>query len=403
MDNHNFVLPFRLVCLICTGALLFYCSIKYVKNESTSLVDFQTYHNEKKDIYPSFTMCFGIIDEQDELYDKKRLKEIYNIENVTKYINFLAGEEWDEELLTVDYDDVTIDLKDYVKTVILRVNSSYSDPIYKWNNNDTNKNVSKSIPKTSAQRKDSFPFYTSFRQAKNKCFTVDFSTETFPEMNGHLISTFEVIFKDLKLPNVIIGYFLHYPKQFIRSPSLDLEWRTKIGIITGDTKVFWIDNLDVIRRRNTPNTPCNMEWQNDDEIIRKQIVNDVGCKPPHWKINDDYPICNNKIAMKKTNILKWDVPDTAFLKSFKQPCQQVQSISFTPHVVRRINESEEPFPYLWLIFKSTTYKEIQHIRSFSAESLVGNMGGYVGLFLGFAIWQVPEAIQFLVIKLSPRT
>ena len=51
-------------------------------------------------------------------------------------------------------------------------------------------------------------------------------------------------------------------------------------------------------------------------------------------------------------------------------------------------------------FKSSHYKEIKHIQEFNVESWIGNMGGYVGLFLGFAIWQVPDLIDLVFKKLK---
>ena len=104
--------------------------------------------------------------------------------------------------------------------------------------------------------------------------------------------------------------------------------------------------------------------------------------------------------MKKANIRKWDLPNVAFLKLFEEPCEQVQAIAFTPQVSIIKNRSTEYSPQLQLIFKSGIYKEIYHVRAFDVESLVGNMGGYVGLFLGFAFWQAPEAIQLLINKIQ---
>ena len=37
-----------------------------------------------------------------------------------------------------------------------------------------------------------------------------------------------------------------------------------------------------------------------------------------------------------------------------------------------------------LVFKTAAYKEIKQDRAFNIESFIGNVGGYVGLFLGFA-------------------
>jgi hypothetical protein len=46
-------------------------------------------------------------------------------------------------------------------------------------------------------------------------------------------------------------------------------------------------------------------------------------------------------------------------------------------------------------FKSPYYKEILHVQAFTIESWIGMFGGYVGLFLGISIWQVPSAFKFL--------
>ena len=48
MDTTMFTLTFRVACLISTGALVIFCSWKFNKNESTSLVDFQTTMTRKR-------------------------------------------------------------------------------------------------------------------------------------------------------------------------------------------------------------------------------------------------------------------------------------------------------------------------------------------------------------------
>ena len=50
--------------------------------------------------------------------------------------------------------------------------------------------------------------------------------------------------------------------------------------------------------------------------------------------------------------------------------------------------------------KNEEYKEIKYTRAFDIENLIGNVGGYIGLFLGFAIWQLPDTIEFIAKKCS---
>ena len=50
-------------------------------------------------------------------------------------------------------------------------------------------------------------------------------------------------------------------------------------------------------------------------------------------------------------------------------------------------------PYDWfrirLWFRSNTFMEIKQIKAYNFENLVGNAGGYVGLFLGYSVIQLP--------------
>ena len=41
------------------------------------------------------------------------------------------------------------------------------------------------------------------------------------------------------------------------------------------------------------------------------------------------------------------------------------------------------------------FKEIKQVRAFGFESLIGNIGGYIGLFLGASIIQLPAFVQDL--------
>ena len=123
---------FHLLCVVSTLVLLWMCAWRYIENDSTSLVDFRTFQNQEKDIYPSFSLCFrgeGIFNE-----DNLNKNEIEN------YKQFLKGEIWDEEMLKIDYDEVTLNLVDYVEKVALQKN--YASPnYYEWNQNNSTCNV----------------------------------------------------------------------------------------------------------------------------------------------------------------------------------------------------------------------------------------------------------------------
>ena len=102
--------------------------------------------------------------------------------------------------------------------------------------------------------------------------------------------------------------------------------------------------------------------------------------------------------MNQANVQPSNFGDPDFLKPFVEPCDQLQNVIQMQTVIQggptKQNQSRDDLTtHINLMFKSSNYKEILHIRDFDIVSLVGNMGGYVGLFLGVAVWQVPHAIK----------
>ena len=304
-------------------------------------------------------------------------------------------------MLNVNYDDSTISLKDYVN--FIEIQNDKFKSVYKWPKKNNNKPSGKE-DNTSPESEDTFPFYISYRHATNKCYSLDFSKEMMPGIEGKILSLVRIDFKITGLPVEYLGYYLHYPKQLMRSPLLEFEWNLNMGILAGNLnwKAFFIDSMDVIRRRNTRQNPCHKEWKRDDDMILTKIVETIGCKPSHWVLNVNLPVCNDKEKMERAKIPTVRSIDSSFLKQFVQPCDQIQTVTSTIREVQRelTNETGELSTHVGVWFKSPYYKEVQHIRALDAESLIGNMGGYVGLFLGFAFWQAPDAIRIIANKLQ---
>ena len=46
-------------------------------------------------------------------------------------------------------------------------------------------------------------------------------------------------------------------------------------------------------------------------------------------------------------------------------------------------------------FQAPVYKEIEQIRAYNLQTLVGNAGGYIGLFLGYTIKEIPVFLRKL--------
>ena len=71
-------------------------------------------------------------------------------------------------------------------------------------------------------------------------------------------------------------------------------------------------------------------------------------------------------------------------KYYPRPCQELSNVVFTSTSVR--NPSEVQRPRLYVSFPDRI-KTITQFKSVGVHDLIGNIGGYIGLFLGMInIW-----------------
>ena len=57
--------------------------------------------------------------------------------------------------------------------------------------------------------------------------------------------------------------------------------------------------------------------------------------------------------------------------------------------------TNESYFTFWVFYRQTTFREIKQIRAYDLDMLYGNIGGYMGLLLGYAILNLPTMLLFL--------
>ena len=56
----------------------------------------------------------------------------------------------------------------------------------------------------------------------------------------------------------------------------------------------------------------------------------------------------------------------------------------------------------WVFYRQTTFREITQIRAYDLDNLYGNIGGYMGLFLGYAILNIPTMFFILYGRIKKK-
>ena len=113
-------------------------------------------------------------------------------------------------------------------------------------------------------------------------------------------------------------------------------------------------------------------------VIEKHIANDK-CRPPYLSALSRYPVCNTKEKMKRSTIGL----GIGKGKEYVKPCLSMSKVDFQYSTDKS-----------WFTSTSfgigVTYPEqikiINQSQAVDFHSLIGNIGGYIGLFLGMINW-----------------
>ena len=349
---------FKFVCGISALFMVGFWTLKFHKNEDVSEVKYISYEYHKDITYPELSICIT----QPFLYENL-LRHSNGTVSVEQYHEYIRGDPdstFQEEYRKVSFDDVTINLVEYVEHVWLRDNdanpqndlrcTSLSTCPYVTFKNNFNGFAQRSITKC-------FGFSVNMNSSGNvKSLYVKFK----PELSA-------ILDKIGKLSYIGSGntyLSLNYPGQKLKHPILFREiWKKESASI----KVL---SMEVLRHRNKNQGPCLDDWMNYDDMVIKQHHNNIGCSPPYQKASK--PLCTKRNEMNASSYLLSEISNG----DYPIPCKEMSKFRIVAKEVSAMTDLQFDFTY------PSRIKVIQQIKSVDIHSLIGNIGGYIGLFLG---------------------
>ena len=368
---------FQLVCIVLTVSIITYNIILYSEDEDLTEVSYKMYNQDEESIYPGITICV------DKPFQSDKLLAHGDGINKTTYEKFLRGRLWDDRMLKINFDSITIDIKEYLIEACIK---------RKFNGECTQFN-----PKID----------TFFEPSKFQCFG-------FQNTIGTNIVYVETkinasLFPDKIRPEkweFIVRF--PFPTQIFRSAKMSYgEWQNRQNLSNGFTMNFYVRNVQVIRRRYKESKPC-YKWNNYDYLVMNEISRKLGCRPVYWGDQTNLPVCDTK---SKMGVFEQSFFDRYFgsddSASHIPPCiepedMQIEYSDVEAEDQKKVDEhnvdshNSHPDTLDWfkvrLWFRSNRFMEIKQIRAYNFQNLVGNGGGYVGLFLGYSIVQLPSMI-----------
>ena len=325
---------FYIGCFVAAMYFFGSCIQEYVLNEDTSTVRFKSFHSDENSLYPSLTLCFGDFWNFDfnlkKDYDDPDPEFDYDtgVEFRDAFKQYLSGCEgysectWNKSFGNIDYDNVSINLMDYVtaEITVFEDDTTFKyayPPVLKsesvWNETSQEMIFSDYNGGTRV--------YTSKRTSDSKCITFDIPFRKGKLVRHHSILLDNTIFQGSgkNRPNDLFQAFFHLPHQTMRKTSkkstwtdtdklmdigncddifdYDLQTQCRQILPSTYTMVFDVHHMLAVSRRNKPKDHCSKNWRHDDIVVLTELAAKVGCKPKHWNTTSNYPVCQEMRSM----------------------------------------------------------------------------------------------------------
>ena len=349
MHRSTYKFVFRAVCIIAVGFMIGYWLYKYgVEDRDIGVVDYLSLEHTKDLDFPLPTLCIK------NPFLAERLNEIVVGMTGKEYLKYLNGEVWNNTYKNINYENTTINLNDYFTHATEKKTSDTT-----WRNSSLLFN----------HRVVFNGFYlTSFM----KCFSIE-SNFT----NHRDIKKLQFYYNIQELVNSSIGpripmfYKINYPGQYLLGDNNPYY----VSMKEGDYRFLRLKLIEILRRRNTHNKKCSENSLPYDEMILKEHLKNTGCRPPYFMIGTETPACDSMKKLKESRF-QYEI---ARAMDFPKDCRRMSGIrsGLAGGELKSLRNK-------WRIGLSypEDVKVITQSKEIDVHSLIGNIGGYFGLFLG---------------------
>ena len=345
------ILFYNLICLLAAITLTSYWVYLFSLNEDLCTVDYKKYYRSEKDTFPVLSVCLK------NFFSNEELRKEDPTLNYSSYLNFLKGQDFDPKMLLVHYPTITRNLTDYVEEDFVRYRNGTSHALHPEYQDDSSYGENLAIKKRKRifVSKYSFFYYSYFYN----CYDL-----TVPHDKN--IHEFWFRFNSSIFPSsirpIIHGFmtFLHYPNQLLIASSKNYQWPQQRTNLDSYSMTFHVLTVEVLKRRQKRERPCNENWEKHDDYIKKQHASDLGCRLPYMGYIEGFPLCSSKDQMTKKFFFQEDDYGVS------PPCQEMKAIS-TKYQESTFNPENFSWArkgtfWIGIVFTKETFKEITQTR-----------------------------------------
>ena len=355
---------FTKVCSIAVTFMIGYWIYKYkFEDRDIAVVDYLVLNNAKHIEMPVPSICFKnpFINENFEKLNENKWRS--NPIDRDTYLEYLKGNSFDAQFEQVDYHNVTLDLGKYF--LYLKE---------QWHNQS-------SVHSSSLIVEHDEVFSGFFLGRFLKCFTLKYDIGNNRHIKGlrfyYDLKTLIDDWKDFGETQMTIYFKIHYPGQFFLGTDPGYKYLNDESY----SVVTWIKELEMLESRNSENRKCSIESTAYDKMIYEKYLSTIGCKVPYLGYESSVPPCN---MTKNGTDLKLDYYEPEILH-IPRACKRISKMRTNTEVTeKKIYQRPTSMTDRWyfMLYYPKDIKVITQSKEVDFHALIGNIGGYLGLFLG---------------------
>ena len=392
---------FSLTCFLLAGYMAFLQFQAYFANEDSSVITYEEFNQDNTNMYPTFTIC--LVGKNGAIYGNA-----LNRSFASKYYKTMIGELEDRENLTlIEFEDMVSQLFPMIESFRTKTTEDkgilYTRPLNK-------------SPLHSGF--DKLTFSTTYHDTDQVCYTKDKNLrEVWILLRDNMIINVEEMMRN----KYSLKFYVHQRGQLLKKLGSP-DYRVRPDSIVRDAGkdngflygvILRITSLDVVAKRPDAVPSCNPELLDEDMAWINNTTKVLGCVPPFLKglVRDSLWSEGNKTGLTCTqkqyrSIKKNFNPRYVFhrwTKLYSQPCTQMTSTTVAKPSVKVCKESKKctkeggakrRIVELNVKYEAVGFREIRNYRAFGLLSLWSQIGGFIGMFLGYSLLQVPELIAY---------
>ena len=130
---------------------------------------------------------------------------------------------------------------------------------------------------------------------------------------------------------------------------------------------------------------------NYDEYVQQAIIKNISCVPPFWtktiNLTSGHEECTSLEKLKKMNDLLLEYK--SIFHEIQTPCiNMFNSVQWKKMPAKQRSQRG----FMEIIYVDKYYQEILQEKDFGVQDFISNLGGFIGIFLGYSMMQIPELL-----------